>query len=419
MSHSVDCEFPESLRYLFDQSRYKVAYGGRGSGKSWGFARALLITGAEKPLRILCAREVQKSIKQSVHTLLEDQIQALGLGAFYEVTEAEIRGRNGTLFSFTGLASHTVESVKSFEGCDRVWVEEAQTVSKKSWDILIPTIRKPGSEIWVSFNPDLDTDDTYQRFVVNPPPNCITKKVNYSDNPWFPAELETERKHCFKTRPEDYENIWEGNCKAAVEGAIYAEEVRVAQENGQITYLPYDPLLKVQAVWDLGWNDSMSIILCQKVRSELRVIEYIEDNHKTLDYYSAMLKNKNLNWGKLYLPHDGDTRDFKTGKSARELLTKLGWTVSIVPNIGIEQGIKAARMGFRQCLFNKASTERLMDCLKRYRRQINQQTNEPGPPLHDEYSHGADCFRYLMISADSMSNDTWGGALKYPEIGVI
>lgn len=419
MSNSVDVEFPESLRFLFSPSRYKVAYGGRGSGKSWGFARALIITGAEKPLRVLCAREIQKSIKQSVHTLLEDQIQALGLGSFYEVTEAEIRGKNGTTFSFTGLASHTVESVKSFEGCDRVWVEEAHTVSKKSWDILIPTIRKPGSEIWVTFNPDIDTDDTYQRFVVNPPPNCVSVKVNYTENPWFPKELEDERKHCQETRPDDYDNIWEGNCKAAVEGAIYANEVRIAQEQGQITNLPYDPSLKVHAVFDLGWNDSMSIILCQKVRSEIRVIEYIEDDHKTLDYYSAILKNKNFNWGKLYLPHDGDSKDFKTGKSAKEIMATLGWSVEIVPNIGIEQGIKAARMGFRQVYFNKASTTRLINCLKRYRRQINTATNEPGAPLHDEHSHGADCFRYLIVAADSMKNDKWGGEIVYPHNGAI
>jgi len=176
-------QFPKKLEFLFEPSRIKAIYGGRGSGKSWGVARALLIMGANKPLRILCAREVQKSIKQSVHTLLSDQIQALGLGAFYEILEAEIRGQNGTLFSFAGLATNTVESIKSFEGCDIAWVEEAQTVSKRSWDILIPTIRKPASEIWVTFNPDVDTDDTYQRFVVNPPEFAKVVKVNWSDNP--------------------------------------------------------------------------------------------------------------------------------------------------------------------------------------------------------------------------------------------
>ncbi len=198
-----------------------MAYGGRGSGKSHSMARALLITAANEPLRVLCTREVQRSIKNSVHQLLSDSIQALGLGQFYEVLESEIRGLNGSLFVFTGLATNTAESIKSYEGIDRVWCEEAQTISKKSWDILIPTIRKPNSEIWVSFNPALDTDDTYTRFVVNPPENAKVVKVNYTDNPWFPEVLEIERQHSEKTNP-DYANIWEGDCKAAVDGAIYS-----------------------------------------------------------------------------------------------------------------------------------------------------------------------------------------------------
>jgi len=256
-------QFPKRLEFLFDEHRYKVAYGGRGSGKSWSFARALILQGASKTLRILCAREVQKSIKQSVHQLLSDQIQALGLGSFYEVLESEIRGKNGTQISFAGLATNTVESIKSFEGVDIVWVEEAQTVSKRSWDILIPTIRKESSEIWVTFNPDIDTDDTYQRFVINAPDNAHVVKVNWSDNPWFPSVLNDERLHCKLTNP-DYNNIWEGDCKAAVDGAIYANEIREAQENGRITTVPYDPMLKVHVVMDLGWNDSMSVILCQR-----------------------------------------------------------------------------------------------------------------------------------------------------------
>ena len=153
-------KFQSKLKYLFEPHRYKVAYGGRGSGKSWSYARALLMMGTEKPLRVLCTREVQKSIKQSVHTLLKDQIQALGLGEFYEIVENAIRGKNGTEFNFAGLATNTVESIKSFEGVDIVWCEEAQNISKRSWDILIPTIRKPDSEIWVTFNPYMDTDDT-------------------------------------------------------------------------------------------------------------------------------------------------------------------------------------------------------------------------------------------------------------------
>jgi len=199
-------QFPKKLNFLFQPKRYKVAYGGRGSGKSWSFARALVIKAAYQKLRILCAREIQRSIRQSVHQLLQDQIQSLGYGAFYEVLENEIRGINGSQINFTGLANNTVESIKSFEGVDIVWCEEAQTISKKSWDILIPTIRKPDSEIWVSFNPDLDTDDTYQRFVISPPSDSKVVKINYTDNPWFPDVLEKERQHSEANSP-DYENI--------------------------------------------------------------------------------------------------------------------------------------------------------------------------------------------------------------------
>jgi len=411
-------DFPDKLRFLFQPARFKVTYGGRGAAKSWGYARALLIQGAQKPMRVLCAREVQKSIKQSVHTLLNDQIQALQLGAFYTVTETEIRGINGTTFSFAGLATHTVESIKSFEGVSVCWVEEAQTVSKRSWDILIPTIRKPGSEIWVSFNPDLDSDDTYQRFVVNPPDTAIVVKMNYHDNPWFPDVLEAERIHCKNTNPKDYANIWEGDCKAAVDGAIYADEITKAQDEKRICNVPYDPMLKVHAVFDLGWNDSMSIALVQKGRSDLRVIEYIEDDHKTLDYYSALLKNKNLNWGLMFLPHDGESKDFKYGKSAQDIMTALGWRVRIVPRLDIEGGIKAARMTFPRVYFDKEKTKRLVDCIKHYRRDISSKTNEPGAPLHDEYSHGADCFRYLCVSAERMSNEDWNTKkIEYPDLG--
>jgi phage terminase large subunit len=414
----VNATFPDKLQFLFDQHRYKIIYGGRGSGKSWSMARALLIQAANKTLRILCAREVQRSIRQSVHQLLSDQIQALNLGQFYEVLDSEIRGINGSLFSFTGLANNTVESIKSYEGMDCVWVEEAQTVSKKSWDILIPTIRKPDSEIWVSFNPGLDTDDTFTRFIIDPPNNAKVVKLNYFDNPYFPDVLEEERQHSKATNP-DYANIWEGECKTAVDGAIYANEIREAQEAGRITNVPYDPMLKVHVVMDLGWNDSMSVILCQKGVSDLRVIGYIEDDHRTLDSYSSQLKALPYNWGTMYLPHDGQSKDFKHGISAEDIMRKFGWDVRIVPRMDIEAGIKIARMNFHRVYFDK-SANRLVDCLKHYRRSINSATNEPGAPLHDEYSHGSDAFRYLCTSADAMKNESWSGSeIKYTNIGIV
>lgn len=411
-------EFPEKLRFLFAPARYKVAHGGRGSGKSWGFARALLIQGAAAPLRILCTREVQKSIKDSVHKLLSDQIQALGLGWFYTVLENEIRGKNGTEFTFAGLASHTIESIKSYEGVDRVWIEEGQVVRKRSWDVLIPTIRKPGSEIWLTYNPELETDETHQRFSVTPPADSVVVEVNYSDNPWFPAELEAERKHSQVANPKDYAWIWEGKCKPAVAGAIYYDEVAKAEEEKRICRVPYDPLLKVHVIFDLGWNDSMAISLVQKHSSEIRVIEYIEDSHKTLDHYSGLLKAKNLNYGTVYLPHDGRHKDYKTGKSAEEIMQAFGWNVAITPNMSIEDGIRLARMTFSRMVFDTHKCERLIQCAKRYRRSINQQTNEPGAPMHDEWSHGADNLRYIAVNAEAMTNESWGGELKYQSLGI-
>ena len=399
--------FPKKLKYLFEKHRYKVAYGGRGSSKSWSFARALLMLGIQEiPIRVLCAREVQKSIKQSVHTLLCDQIQALGLGAFYDPLETEIRGKNGTTFTFTGLNVHTVESIKSFEGCDICWVEEGQTVSKKSWDILIPTIRKDGSEIWVSFNPDLDTDDTFVRFVENPPPDSMVIKVNYTDNPWFPEVLEKERLHAKRTKPADeYANIWEGACKAAVEGAIYANEIRAALEQRRICNVPYDSMLKVHVVFDLGWNDKMFISLVQRGVADIRVIDCIVDDHRTLDYYSSILKEKRLNWGKMWLPHDGETKDYKIGKSARQIMERHGWDVKIVPKLDVESGIRVARETFGRFYFDKAKAAPLVSSLKRYKRVVSSVTNEPGDPQHDEASHGADNYRYICVSAEQMSNE--------------
>lgn len=399
-------QFPAKLKPLFSANRYKVLHGGRGSGKSWGVARALIILARQQKKRILCTREVQKSIKDSVHALLSDQIQALGFGQDFEVLETEIRCKaTGSVFLFGGLQQHTVESIKSFEGCDIVWVEEAQVVSGKSWDVLIPTIRKPGSEIWVTLNPQLESDETYQRFIASPAPGAWVCEMNYTDNPWFPAVLEAERQHAQATmKREKYAHIWEGKCMPAVDGAIYFDEVAKAEEEGRITRVTPDKLLKTHAIFDLGWNDSMTVIMVQRQLSELRIVDYIEDSHKKLSDYSDMLKAKPYNWGSVWLPHDGFSKDYKTGKSAEEMLKALGWTVARVPNMDIEGGIKAAREVFERIWFDKEKTARLVECLKRYRRNIGQKTGEAGSPLHDEFSHGADSFRYLALCADQLTN---------------
>lgn len=413
MSDGQEIEFPRKLAPLFQPMRYKVLHGGRGGAKSWGVARALTIIAAEKPLRILCAREVQKSMKDSVHRLLKDQIEAMGYGYFFEILDTEIRGKNGSLILFAGLQSHTVDSIKSFEGVDRVWVEEAHGVSKKSWDTLIPTIRKDGSEIWMTLNPDMDTDETYVRFIAAPSDDTWLCQVNWRDNPWFPAVLEQERLKAQRADLEGYEHIWEGKPRRVAAGAIYRHEIDALFSDGRICPVPYDPLLPVHTVWDLGWNDAMVILMVQRGPMDVRVLDYIEDSNRTLDWYVAELDKRKYRWGTDYLPHDGRTRNFQTGKSTEEVLRSMGrQAVSVLAQTSIEEGIKAARLTFPKCYFDKVKTTRLIECLKRYRRDINIKTGEAGVPLHDGYSHGADGFRYLGQAVATMASQF---AQKYEE----
>lgn len=417
----MNVEFPEKLRPIFLPNRTKVAHGGRGSAKSWGFARALLIQAAQTPLRVLCAREVQKSIKDSVHRLLSDQIQAMGLGGHYEVLDTEIRGKNGSLFLFAGLATHTVESIKSFEGVDRCWVEEAQTVTKRSWDVLTPTIRKEyadgtTSEIWVTLNPDMETDETYQRFVVDPPAGAFVVQMNWRDNPWFPSVLEMERQETLRRDPDNYRNIWEGEPRRVSEGAIYRHEIERLYEEKRVRLVPYDPLLKVHTVWDLGWNDAMSIGMVQRSGAEVRFIDHLKNSHRTLDWYVAQLEKKPYRWGTDFIPHDGRARNMQTGKSTEEALQAMKRNVVVLPILDVEEGIKAARLLFPRVYFDQDKCPELLESLKRYQRSINEKTREPGAPLHDQYSHDADMFRYVGMAVDQMSNDDYGGPLKYPRL---
>jgi phage terminase large subunit len=414
-------EFPDKLQCLFVPSRYKFLKGGRGSAKSWSVARALLIQGAERPHRVLCTREIQKSIKQSVHQLLKDQISALGLSDFYEVLRDEIRGKNGTTFHFAGLSDQTVDSIKSFEGCTRVWMEEGQTTTKRSWQILSPTIRADGSEIWVTYNPELDTDETHIR-AMSDDPDTVTVEVNYEDNPWFPGVLEKERAKDEKNlTPEEYAHIWRGRCLPAVAGAIYFGEVAQAEADGRIGRFPMDPKLKVHRIWDMGWNDAMSIILAQRMGSALTIVGYVTGTHRTTADYIADFKGdafKGWNWGHDFLPHDGFAKHRQTGEADADVLQGLGCSVRQTPNMDVEQGIRTARLMFPRVYIDKRACESadpelpgLVECLKRYRRRINQQTKTPEGPLHDVHSNGADAFRYLALNVDELKNEDWGGKL--------
>ncbi|TXH15306.1 MAG: PBSX family phage terminase large subunit [Hyphomicrobiaceae bacterium] len=413
----MTAEFPEKLAIMFEQHRYKVAYGGRGSAKSWGFARAMLIQGAQRPLRCLCAREVQKSIRDSVHQLLCDQIEALNLGWYYEIFDVEIRAKNGGHIAFSGLSNQTADSLKSFEGIDICWIEEANNVTKRSWNILVPTIRKDGSEIWVTFNPELESDETYQRFVVKPPPDAVVLKMNWRDNPWFPKVLDDERKQAQIAQPDEYDNIWEGVPKRAVDGAIYAREVSALYEERRVRPTPRDPMLRVHTVWDLGWNDATAIGFFQRAGSELRMIDYMEESFVTLDEWAQRLDATKYRFGNAWLPHDAFAKTHASnGRSTADILKALGHKVKPVPNMPINEGIRLARMAFPRLYVDEEKGAPWLESIKRYRRHISTKTDEPNSPVHDKASHGADMWRYAAIVADKMTNDDEQTKEHFPHV---
>ena len=208
--------------FVTEHYRYNVAYGGRGSAKSWSIARILLLLAMQSKVRVLCTREIQDSIKDSVHKLLKDQIELLGLQGFI-VQNDVIRHINGSEFIFTGLYRN-ITKIKSMEAIDICWVEEAESISAMSWEVLDPTIRKPNSKIFISFNPRYEDDVIYKNFVINPPANAYVVKVNYNDNKHFPAELEAQRVHMQKNNPELYLHIWEGEIKKNTEELIFSNK---------------------------------------------------------------------------------------------------------------------------------------------------------------------------------------------------
>lgn len=390
-------DLARAFECLLEPSRYKVLYGGRGGGKSWHIARVLLSLAANKPLRILCAREIQKSIKDSVHKLLADQIEELGLQHNFEVLQTEIRGLNGSLFSFVGL-KHNTTNIKSHEGADICWVEEAQSVSKSSWDILIPTIRKPDSEIWISFNPELEDDNTYQRFVINPPANAIVKKVGYQDNPWFPQVLEEERLELKERDLDAYTHVWEGQCRQMLDGAIYANELRLAAEEGRITKVPYDGSKPVDVFLDLGWADFTSIWYIQTVGLETRLLKYYQNNLQPIQHYIQAIQSSGYVVGKVHLPHDAQAKQLGTGRSIEEIVRSSGFNVVVVPKLSVDDGISAARTIFGSCWFDKDKCSDGLQALRHYRYDVDPDTGKYSQkPLHDWSSHGADAFRYFAV----------------------
>lgn len=399
-------DFPGALMPLFQPSRYKVLYGGRGGGKSWGIATYLLVEACRAPLRILCCREFQTSIRDSVHRLLADRIEAHGLGDRFEVLGTSIKGTNGSEFIFEGLR-HNINGIRSLEGIDKVWVEEANNVSKASWEVLIPTIRKDGSEIIVSFNPELETDETYKRFVTNPPRDAVLMKVNYTDNIWFPQVLLREMEELKRKDPDAYQHIYLGECRLTLDGAIYAKELREATEEGRIGPVPYDPTKPVSVYVDLGWADMTSIWMAQHIAGEVRLIDYFEDHQRPFNDYLHLLQAKEYLYETLWLPHDAQAKSLGTGRSIEEISRGAGWRVRIVPKLSVADGINAVRTLFPTMWFDREHCSDGVQALRHYRYDLDPNGQFSRNPLHDAASHGADALRYAAVAMQEHRRAKW------------
>jgi phage terminase large subunit len=413
-----EAEFPEKLECLFQPARYKILYGGRGGAKSWGIARALLILGAQRKLRIACGREIQKSISESVHQLLREQIEALGLGRKYRIFETYIEGTNGTLITFHGLKTNVV-SLKSIEGIDIFWAEEAQTISRTSWNILIPTIRKQGSEIWISFNPELDTDETYQRFVVHPPTGAIVTKITYRDNPWFSDVLEQERLDTLARSLDDHDHVWEGQTRRVLEGAIFANELRAAYTDNRVMRVPYDMAHPVQTVWDLGRADMTAIWFVQMVGLEFRIIDYYQNRGHALPHYIKALKDRPYSYGAFWLPHDAQNEQLVAERTIEQQVRAAfpGQPVNIVPKTSVVARIDAARTIFNRCVFDADKTAEGLNVLARWKYKVNPDTKQwSKDPEHDDNSHGGDAFTYMAVAVTVPRK---GQKIAYSNKGIV
>jgi phage terminase large subunit len=260
----VEAWLPKYAKVLFEPHRYISLWGGRGAGRSWSVARVLLLRAGDQPMRVLCTREFQQSLKDSVHQLLRDQIALLNLPGFV-VTDREIRHDNGSTFVFLGLRHHP-ESVKSLEGIDVAWVEEAEMVPEASYKLLIPTIRKPGSQIILTWNTNLETDATYRRFVLTKPPGCVSRKVGWRDNKWFPDALRKEMEYLESVDPESAAHVWGGELrKSSAAQVLHGKWVIEAVDPQESWSGPYFGA-------DFGFaEDPFAMVKCYVAEDELHI----------------------------------------------------------------------------------------------------------------------------------------------------
>ena len=425
---TLTIETARVFRPLLEPARYKGAYGGRGSGKSHFFGELLVESCLrEHGLRAVCIREFQKSLAQSSKHLIETKIEALGVGSEFRIVHDAIRTPGNGMILFQGMQDHTAETIKSLEGCKIAWVEEAQTLSARSWSLLRPTIRLADSEIWTSWNPRRKSDAVDEFFRVNKPDNAIVVKANWRDNPWFPAVLGAERQLDLRLYPERYDHIWEGDYAKAFEGAYFAKVLLAAKQEGRIGKVAADPLLPLRAYFDLGGSgasaDAMAIWIVQFVAQEIRVLDYIEGVGQVLGYYVAELRDRGYDKVKCSLPHDGVTANSVTGKRYEDHLRDAEFDVTVIPNQGkgaAAMRIEAVRRIFPKCWFNEATTEAGRDALGYYHERRDDDRNVGLGPQHDWSSNASDAFGLMAISYEEPSRTkAFSRQIVYPQMVIV
>ena len=397
-------EVPRKLKPLLYPKRYKGAYGGRGGAKSHFFAEQALVRCYREPTRVVCIREVQDSIRDSVRQLLVDKIQKLGLGDSFRPLETEIRGPQGSLIIFKGMQSYNAETIKSLEAYDVAWVEEAQTLSQRSLDMLRPTIRRPGSELWFSWNPRYKTDPVDVFFRKNPPEEAVSVMVNWRDNPWFPEVLRKDMERDFMADENKADHIWNG-AYGSSEGAILSRWVNEAERQGRInntvTFDANGPAIEVSS--DLGFRDTAAWWYWQRRAGGFAVLKYEGDSGLDADDWIPRIQ-ENIEEitgkravGKVWLPHDAKVKTFQSKHSSVEkFLGAFGAEhVGIVPISKKGDQISAARKIIKKCEFNKALCEDGLDGLSAWEFEWNDDNNVfSREPLHNWASHPGDAFAY-------------------------
>lgn len=412
---------------LLAPARYKGAWGGRGSGKSHFFAESLIDDSLyERGLLSVCIREVQKTLKQSSKRLLEAKLQSMGLGEKdgFKVFNEVIQTPGDGVIAFQGMQDHTAESIKSLEGFGRAWIEEGQTLSFNSLNLLRPTIRTSGSQIWASWNARRKTDPIDLMFRgVEIPTGAVVVKANWRDNPWFTAELEQERLDCLRMQPDQYDHIWEGGYITVAAGAYFAKGLAEARAQGRIGRVAADPLMTLRAYWDIGGTgakaDACAIWIAQFIGKEVRVLDYYEAVGQALAAHVAWLREKKYDKALCVLPHDGATHDKVHQVSYESALREAQFEVRTVPNMGAGAAnarIEAVRRLLPSMWFNEDTTEPGREAMGWYHEKKDEVRGIGLGPDHDWSSHGSDAIGLMAVDHAQQPTTALSAPLKYKRL---